>query len=80
MDISTQISQLKKNGWTTAAIADALGASWQTARRWESGTDLPLMPECVSLALGMLAGMETPPRRRSKAKKEALPVPGNSLL
>jgi len=68
MDIKTQISELKQGGWTTAAIADALGASWQTARRWESGLAPPLMPECVSLALGMLASMKPPPLRRSKTK------------
>jgi len=68
MDIQEQIAELKTNGWTLASIADALGASWQTASRWENGTIPPKMPRCVSLALSMLLTMPIPPLRREGSR------------
>ena len=63
-DVQKLIQQLQGEGWTLAAIADEVGMSWRTLKRWESGETYPDTSRPVVLALDILMKRKPPPRRR----------------
>ena len=63
-DIQELIRQLEGEGWTLAAIADEVGVSWRTLKRWESAETYPDTSKPVLMALDTLMKRKPPPRRR----------------
>jgi transcriptional regulator with XRE-family HTH domain len=63
-EILSVLVKLKARGWTTAAIADAVGVSWLTVWRWETGRSSPSNSRAVWIALSLLLKRKRVPKRR----------------
>jgi hypothetical protein len=63
-EVQSLLSDLVKQGWTVAAIADTLGVSWETVKYWQQGKHPPRSPRAIVMALSMLKSQEPPPKRR----------------
>lgn len=64
------LQSLREKGWTTAAIADAVGVDWYTVRRWVLGVRSPANGNAVLVMLDSLLWQKHVPKRR-RVKREA---------
>jgi hypothetical protein len=67
-DVQTIIADLKAKGWTLAAIADEVGVTWFTVKRWETGEQYPDTPKPVLMMLDSLLKRKRIPKQRRYAK------------
>ena len=65
-DVQQEITELRERGWTTAAIADALGVRWPTISRWMNGSRSPSNVAGVVSLLRQMKRRSVPPRRRER--------------
>ena len=65
-DVQREIAELRERGWTTAAIADALGVRWPTISRWMDGSRSPSNVAGVVTLLRQMKRRSVPPRRRER--------------
>jgi hypothetical protein len=70
-DVLGLLEQLTAKGWTTAAIADAIGAPRTTVARWRMGMHRPAHAQAVALALEQLLARKRIPKRKRYGVKEA---------
>lgn len=63
-DIQEALETLRVQGWTDAAIADAIGSNRNTVSRWRSGTRYPAASALVKQALDRLAQRKAPKQKR----------------
>ena len=63
-DIQEALETCRVQGWTDAAIADALGSNRNTVARWRMGTRYPSGAQLVKQALERLAQRKAPKRKR----------------
>ena len=67
-DIQTRLAELKAKGWTLAAIADEVGVTWFTVKRWEIGEQYPDTPKPVKLMLDAMLKRKRVPKKRRYTK------------
>ena len=67
-DVQQRLAELKGNGWTLAAIADEVGVTWRTMKRWEVGDTYPDTPKPVLTALDVLLKRKRIPKKRRYQK------------
>ena len=67
-DVQSQITELKKKGWTLAAIADELDITVNAVQKWQAGDHSPNRATLVLLDQ-LLARKRIPPQRRSATGK-----------
>ena len=65
-DVQREIADLRERGWTTAAIAEAVGVRWPTIYRWVTGSRSPANAAGVVALLRQLKRRSVPPRRRER--------------
>ena len=71
-DVQEPIAELRKRRWTLAAIADEVGVTWRTLKRWDAGDSYPDTHKVVVAALAsLLERKRVPKRRRYRSKIEA---------
>ena len=63
-DVQTILEELKDLGWTSAAIADELGSSYDTVVKWRSEVSYPALPKVVLPFLETLRDKHAPKQRR----------------
>lgn len=65
-DVQQEVADLRERGWTTAAIADAVGVQWPTIYRWVKGSRTPANAAGVVALLRQMKRRSVPPRRRER--------------
>ena len=66
-DVQDRISALEGKGWSLAAIARAMGATYSAAQKWKAGVRSPNHEQLVIQALdSLLKQKRIPEKRRSK--------------
>jgi hypothetical protein len=68
IDVLTRIAELKAKGWTLAAVADEVGVTWFTVKRWETGEQYPDTPKPVLMMLDSLLKRRRVPKKRRYVK------------
>lgn len=64
-EIQTKLDDLRKSGWTDAAIGDEMGFGRVTVSRWRSGAQYPDHPKPVLMAMdAMLLKKRIPKGKR----------------
>jgi lambda repressor-like predicted transcriptional regulator len=63
-NVQERIAILRQSGWTLAAMADEVGVSWRTMKRWSVGETYPDTAKLVILVLNRLRGRRVPKKRR----------------
>lgn len=69
--VTARINELKALGWTTQAIADALGVARMTVYRWLGSGPPPEHPQMTLLALHHRLFDLKPPKKRRYPKNRA---------
>ena len=75
-DVQIVIAELRKKGWTLAAIADEIGVSRNAVDTWRSGSRYPANSVVVLRELARLQGRKRIPKRRHY---EATPRPAKNV-
>ena len=65
--VQVMISRLESKGWTQAAIARALGASYNTIQKWKAGDRKPSNYQVVLERLEALCQRRRIPKKRQYA-------------
>lgn len=68
-DIQQAIADLRKRGWTTAAIADGIHVRWPTVYRWVTGSRTPANAAGVLALLRQMRRRSVPPPRRERRRR-----------
>lgn len=63
-DIQEKLEELRTKGWTLAAIADELGAHYNTVQKWHGGDRYPPLAKAIMLALEQLAAKKRIPKQK----------------
>src|SRR5918996_2693903 len=63
-EVQDVLQQLKENGWTLAAIADEVGAHYNTVQRWDAGTRVPANSRAVVHELERLLTRRRVPKKK----------------
>jgi ribosome-binding protein aMBF1 (putative translation factor) len=72
-EVQEVLRRLKENGWTLAAIADEVGAHYNTVQRWDAGTRVPANSRAVVHELErLLTRRRVPKRKRYKRNPQPL--------
>ena len=61
--VQEKIAALEKKGWSLAALADALGVSYNTVQKWKSGDRRPGTSKVVLQGLDALSQRKRVPKR-----------------
>lgn len=70
-DVPQAIATLTAQGWTYAALGDALSVHRITVMRWATGKQRPSTPKLVLLALkGLAQAQAVPPKKRRTQRGE----------
>ena len=70
-DVRLRITELKKKGWTLAAIADELSSHRETVYRWDAGRNYPPKAKGVIVILDALLKRKRIPKRKRYKKADA---------
>ena len=68
-DVRVRLAELMGKGWTLAAIADEVGVTWRTMKRWETGETYPDTPKPILAALAVLLARKRIPKKRRYQRK-----------
>ena len=67
-DVKSRLADLRGKGWTLAAIADEVGVTWRTMKRWETGETSPDTPKPILATLNALLARKRIPKKRRYPK------------
>ena len=63
-DVQQKLADLEGRGWTLVAIADEVGASYNTIQKWKSGDRYPANAKPVLQSLDALYKRKRVPKKR----------------
>ena len=63
-NVQQMLNELRKKGWTVAAISDELKVNYYTVARWQNGMRSPANVAGIEALLGQLLRRRVPKKRR----------------